>query len=65
MEKDNFNINILSIFVEKVLQEVGHWIVCDMSTNNDVPAMTDRYYCEVFQSPFSKNTTEHKTGNLE
>lgn len=36
MQEDNFNVHILSIFVQKVLQEVRHWLVCYVSANDDV-----------------------------
>ena len=37
MEENHFNINILPILMEKVLQEVGHCLVGNISTDNDVP----------------------------
>ena len=37
MEENHFDINIFSVFVQKVLQEVGHRLVGDVATNNNVP----------------------------
>ena len=37
MQKNHLDIDILSIFVEKVFQKVRHRLIGDVSTNHDVP----------------------------
>ena len=37
MEENYFNVNILPILMEKILQEVGHRLIGNISTDNDVP----------------------------
>ena len=37
MQKYNFDVDIVSIFVQKVLQEMRYRIVCYMTTHNDMP----------------------------
>lgn len=36
VDKDNFHIHIFSIFVEKILQEIGNWVKRDVATNNNM-----------------------------
>lgn len=36
VDKDNFHIHIFSIFVEKILQEIGHRVKRDVATNNNM-----------------------------
>jgi len=36
MEKDHFDIDILPIFVEKVLQEMRHGLVCYMTAYHNM-----------------------------
>jgi len=37
MEKDNFNIHIFTVFMEKVFEEMRNWLICDVATNHNVP----------------------------
>lgn len=36
VDKDNLHIHIFSIFVEKILQEIGNWVKRDVATNNNM-----------------------------
>ena len=38
VEEHNLHINVLSVLVEKVLEEVGDGLVCDVAAHHDVPA---------------------------
>ena len=37
VEEDNFYIDILPVFMKEVLEEVGHRLVGDVATHDDVP----------------------------
>ena len=37
MQKNHLDVDILSIFVEKVFQKVRHRLIGDVSANHDVP----------------------------
>ena len=37
VEENHFDINILSVLVQEVLQEVGHRLIGDVATDHDVP----------------------------
>lgn len=36
MNKHNFNINVLSVFMKKIFQEVGYRVKCNVSTYNNM-----------------------------
>ena len=44
MKKHNFNINILTILVKEVFQEMWHRLIGDMATNNNVPARSRMFH---------------------
>ena len=37
MEEDNLNVDIFSVFVKEVFEEVWHRLVGDVTTDNNVP----------------------------
>lgn len=41
MQEDNFYIDIVSIFMEKILKEVRDWVVRDVTANYDMPGMNE------------------------
>lgn len=43
MKKDHFNINILSIFMQKILQEMAHRFVRYVPAYDDMPIITPTY----------------------
>lgn len=38
VKKHHFYINVFPVLVEKVFEEMGNWLISDMSTNDDVPS---------------------------
>lgn len=38
MKNNNLDVDIFSIFVKKVLQEMAHRFVSDVATNDNMPA---------------------------
>jgi len=37
VKKNYFDVNIFSIFVQEILKKMGHGLVGDVATNDDVP----------------------------
>ena len=37
MEEHHLNINILSVFMEKIFEEMWDWLVSDVSAHHDMP----------------------------
>jgi hypothetical protein len=38
VQEDNLDVDILSVFMQEVLEEVGDGLVGDVAAHNDVPA---------------------------
>jgi hypothetical protein len=38
VQKDDFDVDVLAVLVQEVLEEVGHGLVRDVSAHHDVPA---------------------------
>ena len=37
VKEDNLHIYILPVFVKEVLEEMGHWLICNVPTHHNVP----------------------------
>ena len=64
VQKNHLDVDILSIFVEKVFQKVRNRLIGDVSANHDVPAKKYSVICKfrVFQNKLTISVLHARSG---
>ena len=64
VQKNHLDVDILSIFVEKVFQKVRNRLVGDVSTDDNVPAKISSVICKfrIFQNNLTISVLHARSG---
>ena len=64
VQKNHLDVDILSVFVEKVFQKVRHRLIGDVSANHDVPAKKNSITCNlrIFHNNLTMSVLHARSG---